>query len=137
MMSEEQLNVILDKLKVEKGIAFLESVPDAPKIKLIVSQLNSLPTDVKPFFHAFIKELKNDLFSSGAEIKGLEFGDLNNSDEAINVNEDLIKEKADIVKSQIGFDELLHDLVSSIKSHLEILKGYFILKLENSNLEDY
>src|SRR5690606_34497370 len=69
--------------------------------------------------------------------KGLEFGDLNNSDEAINVNEDLIKEKADIVKSQIGFDELLHDLVSSIKSHLEILKGYFILKLENSNLEDY
>lgn len=136
-MSEDQLTALLNKLKDEKAIAFAETVPDAPKIKLMVSQLNELPASIKPYFDEFIKELKSDLFTSGADVMGLEFDNLNSLNSEKKAAQDLINDEIAIVKSQIGFDEILFELISNIKTQLEILKGYFLLRLENSNSEEY
>jgi len=128
---------LLESLTIEKAAAFADEIPDALKLRQIVQQLNALPSESKSYFAEFTKELRSDLFKNSIEIKGFDL----DTEQEVQVDQkneqDIVEEEIEVVNSHISFDELLLQFVTDIKTHLEILKGYFILKLENTNIEDY
>jgi len=136
-MTLEQKSLLLEKLSQDKKLAFAGAIPNAPAVSEIVSQLNSIPQEDKHYFKDFAVALKLDLFVKGVVIKSLnielfEPGTGTSSKEVKNEAE--VSRYSDV---QTELKELLKKLVQNHTDHFEILKGYFIARLENAPLESY
>lgn len=134
-MSQEEHKILLDRLESEKQLAFKDSPPDAPLLTSIVSQLMAIDNKYKPYFKAFATQLKQDLFVNSISIKGLQLEPFNEDTPPIVETHE--KEESRITEVQVEFTELFKKLTENRPDHFEILKGYFIIKLENNPLESY
>lgn len=136
-MNESDKIALLENLLTDKEVAFAGSSPDAPALSKIVSQLNGLSKEDKPYFKEFAIKLKEDLFNKSVTIKGLSI------DAFLNIEAEAKPETSDesqeskLSEVQIEFSELFKKLTQNRPDHFEILKGYFIVKLENNPLEPY
>lgn len=134
-MNQDERKILLEKLEKEKQSAFKDGSPDAPALTSIVSQLMAIDNKEKPFFKDFATKLKQDLFANSISIKGLQLELFSEGIEPTVENYE--KEESRITEVQIEFTELFKKLTENRPDHFEILKGYFIIKLENNPLESY
>ncbi len=136
-MTLEQRLYLLEKLTLAKQLAYTGAIPNAPAVSEIVNQLNSIPQEDKYFFKDFAVTLKSDLFVNGIVIRGLNtnhFEPIPDSSSKEVINE---TEASRYIEVQTEFRELLKKLIQNHSDHFEIMKGYFIAKLENDPLESY
>lgn len=136
-MNDSEKSKLLNELKKDLRVVFNDDTPDAPKAKKLVSKLNQISRNDKPYFKNFAEELNEKLFSTGVSIKGFDV-------EAF--SKDVVKEKdhSDRVTkvsiystAQAAFKELLRNMINSLKDHLQIIKGYFIVKFEIDPTQTY
>lgn len=135
-MSSEAIQKILKEFEGKKTAALNDGVPNAPAIKDLVSQLNSIDKLDKIHFKEFASQLKDDLFKHGVQIKGFSLDQFNSEDRGA----EKFVEQLEITKyqeAQAQYIKLLMDLATCLKEHSESLKCHFILKLENSPLQKY
>ncbi len=134
-MNQKERQILLEELLEEKQLAFADKSPNAPILTSIVSQLMSLENADKPYFKEFATNLKQELFANSVSIKGFHLESFN---ELIDPDvENSEEEKSIISKVQIEFLELFKKLTENRPDHFEILKCYFIVRLENNPLESY
>lgn len=134
-MDNQELNLLLEELNQAKDLAFSNEVPDAPALSGIVNRLNSIDQKHKIYFKEFATSLKEDLFSKGVTIKGLNLDQFDNLPVENQTISNEQETRLNVV--QVEFDELFNDVVNCLKEHLEILKGYFLFKLANNPLDSY
>lgn len=134
-MSQDELKILLENLEKEKQLAFNELPPNAPLLTSLVSKLMAIDNTLKPYFKDFALSLKRDLFTNSISIKGLQLEPFNETIES--PIEKYEEEESRISEVQIEFTELFKKLTENRPDHFEILKGYFIIKLENNPLESY
>lgn len=133
-MSSSEIDILLKELSDKKSEVFAGEIPDAPKAQEIVSALNSISAHQKPLFKEFAKTLKDELFKSNVQINGLDLSAFEEVHAGSPVND---AENSKYNEVQTEFSELIKNLIANLRDHFEILKGYFILKLENSPIEPY
>lgn len=137
MMNKLEIKELLDRLSLKKDQAFAEETPNVILLTDIVSELNSLQPDDKFIVSDFAKRLSEDLFSKGSNIKSFNVKNfLDNVNIADGISE-TINHQTKYSESQTVFKELFKKLIQNLPEHFEILKGYFITKLENNPLEPY
>jgi hypothetical protein len=137
IMTERERKTLLEKLSTEKQLAFVDVIPNGPLLTDIVSQLNSLDKVDKDYFLEFATTLKAELFEKGVTIKGLNlesYGKITSHSKEEAAKEGQASRYNEI---QTEFQELLKKLALTLAEHFEILKGYFITKLENNPLDSY
>lgn len=137
MMTKEEKEILLQELISAKEKANKDVIPDAPAIKEIVGRLNSLSNEDKLYFEDFVTKLKADLFIKGMSVKGLnirQFTKKGNTQIAEKPKEKNISRYGEV---QNEFAELLSKLAQNLHDYFEVLKGYFITKLENDPLKSY
>jgi hypothetical protein len=135
-MTGNEKNIFLQKLTKEKELAFADTMPDAPAVTNIVGQLNSLNQEDKYFFKDFASNLKAELFTKGVTIKELNLTQFEKNEV---INEEGLQ-NADVARYntvQTEFLELFKRLTQNLNEHFDVLKGYFITKLENDPLDSY
>lgn len=136
-MTLEQKNVLLKKLEEAKKLALADTVPNGPAASEIVNQLNSIPQGDKHYFKDFAVSFKSDLFIRGVTIKGF---NISQFEQTTNIEGKEVKDGIEVAKYievQTKFNELLKSLTQNHTDHFEILKGYFIARLENDPLQPY
>lgn len=136
-MTSEQRKTFLEKLTEAKKVALADAVPNAPAASEIVNQLNSIPPVDKHYFKDFAVALKSDLFVKGVVIKGLNIDQFEKATDPTGKEEKNEVEAARYIEVQTEFKELLKKLTQNHTDHFEILKGYFIARLENDPLQSY
>ena len=136
-MEQQSNEELLVTLSAKKEKAFSEEIPDAPLLSEIIEELNSLSQEDKYFFGDFASTLGEELFQKSVNIKGLTVSNFINNYVSNTESVESVAEQIKFIENQTEFNELFKDLVQNLPDHFEILKGYFITKLENNPLESY
>lgn len=138
MTANNNRTSILERLSQRRQLAFAEPVPNAIILTEIVSELNSLSQGDKFYFKDFAANLKAELFTRGITIKGLSISQFEKSvNEDFHQGENGNKEISRQLIVKTEFQELFKKLTQTLTEHFEILKGYFIVRLENDPLDSY
>ena len=132
-----EIKELLDRLSTQKDKAFLEETPDVILLTEIVSELNSLSLEDKSLVSDFAKSLHDDLFIKGSIIKSFNLNNFTPSNDQIDETLEIINNQVKENESQNDFKELFKKLIQNLPEHFEILKGYFITKLENDAVDPY
>ncbi len=136
-MEKFEIDELLEKFSLKKTQAFAEVAPNVILLTEIVSELNSLQPIDKYKFTDFAKTLDNDLFTKGTKIKSFNVTNFINSANIVEDAAEEISHQTKYIETQTEFKELFKKLVQNLPEHFEILKGYFIAKLENNPIEPY
>ncbi|MDB5228277.1 MAG: hypothetical protein JWN78_2470 [Bacteroidota bacterium] len=135
-MTDAEKDTLLKELIHKKELAFKDATPNAPALKNIVSQLNSLTQEDKYYFKDFATKLKADFFTNELSIIGIKLEQFEKQ-ESPSTEEITTQETTRFIEVQTNYNELFKALTQKLNEHFEIIKGYFIVKLENDRLESY
>ncbi|WP_114941726.1 hypothetical protein [Mucilaginibacter endophyticus] len=140
-MEIQERTELLARFEVMQVTAFAEEVPVMELVQKIIAELNSIPTAEKHHFKDFAEKLKNLLFTNSISTNQLDLNQFGSLEEIQVAAEKKMVETiiAESTKAAIilGFRPLFMQMLNSLKTELNTLKGYFFFYLQNNVTVDF